>query len=193
MSQLLRDALGEELEAGNGAGDRRIVLIGQAPGPNTHPDLPLFPAPRNSGGGRLHRYTGLSLPDYLRLFQRINLIYSFPGYTGHDKDKFPMSAARPAAANLRPLLAGRRVILVGRAVAKAFGDARLQMEPSMTWMRAAAGRGSMMVASVPHTSGRSLFWNQACNRAAALQFFSDAVREIDIARGGEETTYASPT
>jgi hypothetical protein len=165
-----------ERAVGEGVGCNRVVLIGQAPGPSTHPDLPLFPWPRNSGGGRLQRYTGCDPEAYFRQFQRINLLYKFPGHSNHPKgeDKFPMRAARIASSSIAPLLAGRRVVVVGRGVLKAFGDDLLQLEP-FTWTKRAAGRGVMQLAHIPHTSGRSLFWNDAAHREQAMQFFSDVL------------------
>jgi len=46
----------------------RPVLIGAAPGPRTHPDLALFPAPPTSAGGRLFSWTGLTVEQYMRAF-----------------------------------------------------------------------------------------------------------------------------
>lgn len=167
----------------------RPILIGQAPGPNTDPDYPLFPLPPRSAGGRLQALTGLTVSGYLRTFDRTNLLYEFPGARGtkhsrtvdHVVDAFPVRQARIAAMALRPLLAGRRVILLGRGVATAFRlDPRL--EP-FQWVTLHCGTGpawprsNCQVAMVPHTSGRSRFYNDPGNVARVRAFFEQLLAE----------------
>ena len=79
------------------------LLIGQAPGPNTDPDRPLAPLPRSSAGGRLAELAGLSPKDYLKTFDRTNLLHTFPGRWKRD-DKWPARDAGIAAAAMKPLL-----------------------------------------------------------------------------------------
>lgn len=153
------------------------LLIGQAPGPNTDPDYPLYPAPRTSAGGRLCDLMGLSRGEYIMAFDRVNLLPYFPGKTTANEDRFPMSPARLAAAVLRPMLRGRRVILVGRQVAQAF-----QVEADWhEWVdlragpRHAADRsdGLAQVAVVPHPSGRNHWYNSDLNRERARRFWAE--------------------
>ena len=56
----------------------RPLLIGQAPGPNTDPGVPLSGA----SGRRLAALCGLGLDEFLALFDRANLLPEFPGKLG---------------------------------------------------------------------------------------------------------------
>lgn len=152
------------------------LLIGQAPGPNTDPELPLYPIPRTSAGGRLRELTGLTRGEYLRYFDRINLLPYFPGRVGHD-DSFPMTPAKLAARVIRPLLTGRIVILVGRKVADAFkidlpfhewAELRTQRPNILTRCR-----GTARFAIVPHPSGRNHWYNRDDNRRLAHCFWQE--------------------
>lgn len=123
---------------------------------------------------------GLTRYEYLQLFDRVNLLPYFPGKHKRD-DKFPMSPAKLAALVMRPLLAGRRVVLVGRGVANAFGveaefhqwsvlEARrycpIQREPH-----------AIHLAVVPHPSGRNRWYNQDENLQLARDFWRRELEE----------------
>lgn len=151
----------------------KTLLIGQAPGPNTLPGLPLHPHPRTSAGGRLAEQMGLTPEDYIRYFQRINLLNKFPGRHKRD-DKFPLAKAKAAAEAIRPLLVGRKVVLVGRNVATAFG---LGLE-FFTWgsYPALPAMELFDVAVVPHPSGRNHWYNKPENRQQASEFWSQLLR-----------------
>ncbi len=157
----------------------RPLLIGQAPGPRTDPELPLFPVPNTSTGGRLKEIMGIRRYEYLRIFERINLLPTFPGQHKRD-DKFPIASARLAAAAMRSLLAGRVVILVGRNVARAFGH----VEEFHQWVDWAVRRPCKIardnpycrVAVIPHPSGRNHWYNDQANREAAQRFWNDFLR-----------------
>lgn len=159
----------------------RTLLIGQAPGPRTDPELPLYPIPSTSTGGRLARLMGLRRWEYLSLFDRMNLLPYHPGRHRRD-DKFPMVPARLAARVLLPLLAGRRVVLVGRGVAKAFGVGSEFHE----WGTLRVGkpcavtrcRGTAVVAVVPHPSGRNYWYNDPSNVLVAQEFWAQHIQGI---------------
>lgn len=158
----------------------RPLLIGQAPGPNTDPDLPLFPIPRTSAGGRLQQMTGLTRGQYLQTFERINLLTYFPGLDKKE-DKFPRTPARFAAEVIKPLLAGRDVIMVGRGVAEAFGYDAAFLEWNLLQVRRrhavrVSGAYSARVAVVPHTSGRNRWYNTEGNRLLAEEFWRDYIK-----------------
>lgn len=146
------------------------LLIGQAPGPNTDPSLPLFPVPSTSAGGRLQSFMGLTRGQYLVSFDRINLLQDFPGRTGRD-DKFPMAKAKIAAAAIRPLLRDRVVILIGRNVANAF---QLDCE-FHSWVEGLSF--CRLMAVVPHPSGRNHWYNKEENKLIAKQFWTSCVAE----------------
>ena len=154
----------------------RPILVGQAPGPRTDPELPLFPVPSTSSGGRLCEMMGITRGQYLGMFDRVNLLYNFPGKHKRD-DKFPMREARIAACAMRPLFAGRVVILIGRNVAEAFGvEAEFH-----TWFAWPVRRpnliqrcnGVAQAAVVPHPSGRNHWYNRPEHRALARAFWQN--------------------
>lgn len=152
----------------------RPLLIGQAPGPNTDPEYPLYPAPKTSAGGRLCDLMGITRGQYLKSFDRANLLPYFPGRTQARDDSFPMAPARLAARVMRPLLRGRQVILVGRKVADAFGVPRVEWFeefPLHCGPRHAATECSGLATAIviPHPSGRNHWYNSETNRELARQ------------------------
>lgn len=167
----------------------RLLLIGQAPGPNTDPRLPLFPLPRTSGGGRLCQLMGLRNSRYLALTERINLLNRYPG-KWQNGDVWPLREARIAAESMQPLLAGRRVVLVGRNVADAF-DIR---SPFHQWTTLQVRRrcpvsgcpGLAEVAVVPHPSGRNHWYNAEDRRAEARAFWAATL-------GSKENDFSAET
>lgn len=148
----------------------RILLIGQAPGPNTDAAMPLYPSPTSSAGGRLAALSGLSRLQYLATFDRINLLNEFPGRTRKRDDTWPVRDARIAASAIRPLLFGRRVILVGRNVSDAFGLD--PAEPFHEWM----SKNGIQYAVIPHPSGRNHWYRKPENLERATAFWA-VVRE----------------
>lgn len=162
----------------------RPLLIGQAPGPNTLEDYPLYPYPRTSAGGRLAHFLELSRGEYLQAFDRCNLLPYFPGQTGDKskEDRLPIPAARLAARVLRPLLRGREVIMVGRQVSDAF---QLGPVPFLEWTelqvdpRCAATdcSGRARVAIIPHPSGRNHWYNSELNRLSMRRFLEPLIKK----------------
>ena len=153
------------------------LLIGQAPGPNTDPDLPLYPLPSTSAGGRLCAMMGLSRVQYFTLLDRMNLLAFFPGRHKRD-DKFPVRDARIIAQSVRQLLKGRTVVMVGRCVAEAFD---LPKQPFFEWCEIQVGRRlpmssrNVMVRTVivPHPSGRNHWYNNPENRRRVSLFWEE--------------------
>jgi uracil-DNA glycosylase len=146
----------------------RVVLIGQAPGPNTNPDAALYPQPRTSAGGRLCEFFGMTQEAYLQHFTRMNLLYAFPGRDKRD-DKFPTQAARHTASSIRPLLEGATVIMVGRKVAEAFGYSEKTLN-FFEWKTDALGR--FQFACIPHPSGRNFIWKDKRNILKCREFLA---------------------
>lgn len=155
------------------------LLIGQAPGPNTDPDLPLFPVPATSAGGRLCQMTGLLRGEYLLQFDRINVLNFFPGQVRRD-DKFPMSPARFAASTMKPFLAGRVVVLVGRNVANAFGHTAEFHEWGDMQCRRDHHKnpGGCQIAIIPHPSGRNHWYNDAANKIKSQNFWREFINNL---------------
>jgi len=141
----------------------RILIIGQAPGPNTDPAEPLWPEPASGAGGRLAAFAGLTPAEFLARFDRINLLNEFPGRKWKRDDTWPVEPGRVAASAIRPLLKGRRVILLGRNVAEAFG---LHV-PFHTWV----GAQGFNAAVVPHPSGRNHFYRDSGNSSVSAAFW----------------------
>jgi hypothetical protein len=161
----------------------RPLLIGQAPGPNTDPDFPLFPVPAGSTGGRLQALMDITRGRYLKDFDRVNVLRHFPGKY-EDGDKFPLTKARVAADAMRTFLAGRVVIFVGRQTATAFG-----LDPEWAWhtwrdihvkRRCAVQHNHTLAraAVVPHPSGRSRWYNEEGNRAQARAFWQNVLESL---------------
>jgi hypothetical protein len=138
----------------------KITLVGQAPSRETD-GLGAF---RGRCGRRLADLAGLTLDGLHEAADAVNLLGRWPGRAGRG-DAFPMAEARAAAAAMS--LEGR-AILVGRAVACAFGLRGL--EP-LRWVRS----GALEVAMVPHPSGLNAWWNSPENRSAAAAFLRGAL------------------
>ena len=78
---------------------------------------------------------------------------------------WPLFEAREAASRMREGLSGRRVILLGASVARAFG---YEPAPLLKWRY--DGRDEITYAVVPHTSGRNRWYNDPENVARAHDF-----------------------
>lgn len=141
----------------------KIVLIGQAPGPDGDPKEPLK-------GGRsstlIYLLSGCATEyQYEALYDRRNLLPEWPGYANGKGDKFPAKEAREAAKKLLPELRERKVVLLGDGVAKAFGFKK--DTPNFIWIR----KDGVWFALSPHPSGVNLWWNKPQNKIAAVRFF----------------------
>lgn len=140
----------------------RTVFVGIDPGErdgeSSTPLDPTWPS-----GARLAKLIGLSHPEFVRRFDRVNL-HPSPG-TSEKED-------RRAASNLLPLLRGRRVVALGLRVAEAIGT------PS-TWfgwsLVRAEGDDGFVGTTVPHPSGLSRWWNSSDNVGLAREFLSHLV------------------
>ena len=149
----------------------KTLLIGQAPGPNTDPARPLYPFPASSAGGRLCKFMGISVEEYLDIFDRVNLLQEFPGKEGKE-DKFPPRLAKVAAAAILPLLSGRTVVFIGRNVANSFGFSSLGFH---SWDH--HPDHGMKMACVPHSSGRSHWYNNPDNVRQSVSFWREHIQE----------------
>ncbi len=140
----------------------RGLLVGEAPGPNTDPFLPLFPEPSQSAGGRLLKYAGVPTADWLGKLVRMNLCDG------------TWSARRAVAGRARALAflldqrnyhdgTPLRVLLLGARVARAwscfgaFGSVEMEHRSD----------ASLRVAWIPHPSGKNLLYNSRRNQLRA--------------------------
>lgn len=108
----------------------------------------LYPAPDASAGARLCRVLGLPPAEYLRRFERRNLLRELP---------WSAPRARAAAdAVLAEMPERDRLVLLGRRVADAFG-APFDVDPRAA-LPVERWRGHLVLV-LPHPSGRSHLWN----------------------------------
>ena len=136
------------------------LLVGQAPGWRGDGE-PLS----GDAGRRLSALCGMSLDDFLARFDRVNAGEIYPGKAGRG-DALPAVPPERVEALVVMMLARRRVVLLGRHVARVLGYAR---EPLFAWDEPFGP--FTRIAVVPHPSGRSRWWNSAENRAQAKAFF----------------------
>lgn len=171
--------------------DHAIGLLGEAPGPRTRGDLPLYPYPPNSAAGRLLTMLGWERRRYLLTFARANVLDEYPG------PSFPGTSvrARAAAEAKLALLAPRPVLLMGKGVAASLclrADTPVlewrEIEipaplPPVTWRgpgpvsSEAVRPPRARVAIVPHPSGRNLWYNDPANRQRARDFVNELAGE----------------
>ncbi len=119
-------------------------------------------------GGRLAAIMGITAQEYLKRFDRMNLLFKFPGrWPVHSNDKFPREAALYAAEAMRPLLGFRRVVFVGRPVAIAFGYGELEFYEGVV-----DARHGFHAVAVPHPSGRNFWYHRPGNKEKAREFWS---------------------
>lgn len=154
------------------------MLVGQAPGPG---GAPLGPLRGGRVGRRLADAAGLPEERLAEVFELWNLLGAWPGRAGEKGDRFPLPAARAAAARLLPLLDGHHVVLLGWNVERAFG---LGIEAPLRWLQHEWAEGEMLVAVLPHPSGVNLWWNRAENVAAARVFMRGLVEHAADLREG---------
>jgi hypothetical protein len=152
---------------------RRVLVVGQAPGRTGDPTRP-FDSRRGSGR-RLAELAGVeAISDVADV---VNVLDSWPGAAGQKGDRFPMGAARRAAARV-DLGGYDRVLLIGRGVAAAFGVSA----PFLVWFPLRGAEAAV----VPHPSGVNHWWNDGSNKERARGFFREVFRE----RGAEEAEKA---
>jgi len=133
----------------------KTVVVGQAPSVGRSRKPPLS----GKSGQRLEALAGLAHGELGSCFALTNLLGRYPG-RGTGGDRFPHGMAARAARKLRGYLAGRRAILLGSGVARAF---QVPARPFFEW-RQSNGLTFMVV---PHPSGLNRWWNDPANLALA--------------------------
>jgi hypothetical protein len=142
----------------------RPLLVGEDNPYSRDPRYALYPEPEHSAGGRLCRLVmGLSVKDYIRGFERVNLC---AGEWSAAEASVHADAIMSRVTNT----ANARVVLLGSKVATAF---RFDYAPftSLHYL------DRVRVVFLPHPSGRCHYWNEpgafdrardALTRAGAL-------------------------
>ena len=149
--------------AQNGMTYTRPVLLGMNNPYGADPEMALYPLPSRSAGGRLCQFTGLSRTEYLRVFDRRNVL------TG----EWSAVRAREVAPALREELRGRTVVLLGAAVNSAMrGGTEHELAPHFRWTP--DGHGGWM-AKAPHTSGLNQFLNDPLHQECMRIFLQELI------------------
>lgn len=134
------------------------LLLGQAPSRSSVRPFD------GMSGRRIAALAGIERERLEERAELANLVDAFPGKAkGKGKgDAFSVAAGRTAALALRPKLAGRLVIVVGRHVATALGGAVRDAEELAIGLD-----DGFAFARLPHPSGVNLWWNDRGNAARA--------------------------
>lgn len=123
----------------------KILLVGELNPYGVDPKYALYPQPAHASGARLQEILGLSLTDYLKHHDRVNLCTRV----------WSAKAARERAQELqleRP--AGTGIVCCGAQVAKAFDL------PYVVGIVHHPGYKQIFLV-IPHPSGRNRRWNDA--------------------------------
>jgi hypothetical protein len=127
--------------------------------------MALHPLPVRSAGGRLQQMSGLSRGDYLRVFDRRNVL------TG----EWSGARARDAAPALREELRGRTVVLLGSPVNSVMrGGTEYELAPPFRWTP--DGHGGWL-ARVPHPSGLNHFYNDPLHKILLEIFMQELAHQ----------------
>ncbi len=128
----------------------------------------LLPWPAGAAGDRLRMILGLTDRQYLRAFDRANLVLG-------QRWSMPAAAREGAAYLMRQRPTRAPMILLGRRVAAAFGVADY---PQFT----ICGRFYLL----PHPSGRCRDWSRRGAIAKARAFLSPLLRAEPVAVDGDD-------
>jgi uracil-DNA glycosylase len=142
------------------------LLIGEAPSKNEVTEQPL----EGRVGKRLAKLCGLTLPEYLNHFERVNLLH----VRQDSKEKgfeFDMVAAIHATTDICKLLTDpdRIILMLGARVAYAFGVKNMYFaQQKIPWIY-----GKVHV--LPHPSGINRWFNHPLNYRQMEEFMRSIV------------------
>ena len=135
----------------------RIVIVGECPGKNNDGSAAGRQGPLDGPSGqRLAGLCGIALQEFLDLYERCNLFQQHVPYA-----RWNYRGAEKAADELQRSHEGRRFVLLGRHVGKAF---LAEQSDFFDW-----SQDELVVC--PHPSGMSRWWNDADNVEAARRFW----------------------
>jgi uracil-DNA glycosylase len=148
----------------------RALLIGEAPSATSDPTAPLS----GRTGARIEHFAGLAPGALASHFDLLNLLDRFPGRDGKGT-LWPVDLARESAKRIAIALEGdgrpSRAIFLGKRVAAAFGERRLQ---PCRWAERRFGGRVVEVALLPHPSGVNRWFNDPKNVKLASEFLFEA-------------------
>ena len=153
----------------------RAMLVGESNPYGSDSTYALWPQPPNSAGARLSDILGLGMTNYLRYFDRVNLLRG---------DRWSTAQARIEADRIRESRLGD-LVLLGRKVAAAFGldfTSPAPGESGRLFFRAFPRGDGGRVLVLPHPSGRNLLWNLPENRALGRRMLRDLIGVPEIGR-----------
>lgn len=143
----------------------KILLVGELNPYGADPAFALYPLPAHASGARLMAILGLSLRQYLKEHDRVNLC------TG----AWAVGNARMMAAQIlaeRPPNTG--VVLCGSKVSYAF-DVRY----GGPFQQVITGRGLRLL-SIPHPSGLNRMWNVPEVAEGVRAAYRQLVADVDV-------------
>jgi hypothetical protein len=168
-----QDNYGMYLKFSDDCHDNRVLLIGQAPGQHGDPGDPLG----GKLGHKIAKLAGIEYEQYLERTDRMNLFDEWTGKDGKG-DAWDARQAKQRADDLIPYVEGRKVLFIGKQVAKAFGF------KDLPWMKWTEAERISEVAVIPHLSGIVTWWNELDNRKAAGVFlkemFAKGVQDVGV-------------
>lgn len=143
------------------------LIIGEAPSKNEVTERPI----EGRIGKRLAKLAGLTLPEFLEHFERVNLLRVRQDTAEHGF-QFNAEEARKEAAILLMVLDPKYtpILLLGHRVGAAFGCSRAYFMPQQVgrWMN---------VHVLPHPSGVNRWWNDRTNEFEAKWFMRAIVEK----------------
>ena len=142
----------------------KIVLVGFSP---SHTGDPKEPLAGVGSGHRLAKLCGLDVATYLRTFDRINLHYETP----KKNDRVTRLVGEASASMFRARFAGRKIILLGKDVARAFGFN--DNDKMLEWIKMTSSNIFLPLtyfALLPHPSGLNRWYNEPRNVRRAERF-----------------------
>lgn len=125
---------------------------------------PLLPTCPNSAGRRLWDLSGLSLEDYVSLFERDNVL--------RGKQQWSWKKARSSAQSVKTEVRGRHVIVLGRDVWRALDL------PATAVALDTVTSGDSYWTLVPHPSGKNLWYNSIENRDRVREWFRNFAKTM---------------
>lgn len=140
----------------------KVLLVGETNPYNPEARFALYPLPAGASGGRLAKILGMTARDYLRTFDRMNLV----------SGAWSLQTARDTA---RSRTTAPYRILLGRRVCAAHG---VEFRPFTT----VSSRTQRWVSCVilPHPSGRSRLWNAPTAASRARRLVRALVRAAEL-------------
>lgn len=151
----------------------KILLVGELNPYGADPEFALYPLPEHASGARLKALLNLSLGDYLKKHDRVNLCSG-------------MWDSRAAAEHAQRLHAGRLdgtgIVLLGAKVAQAFRSAAAY--PDSTFAPFALEQHqTIWYLSLPHPSGRNRVWNNPQAAVKALWAYEELRERVGLKLG----------